>query len=109
MEILGRLPAEGGPWLIEGVQQRFLVARSVVIPADDTIPVRIANTSTLPVTLYQWMKVATAELVDNTHINGVLETDLKVPLSAELSETQKENFLYFSHTITMCWLSALKI
>ena len=27
MEILSQLPAEGGPWLIEGVQQKCLVAR----------------------------------------------------------------------------------
>ena len=106
MEILGRLPAEGGPWLIEGVQQKCLVARSVVIPTNDTIPVRIANTSTLPVTLHQGMKVATGELIDETHINGVVETDaehqqstnnqegmiLSVPLSAELTETQREKF-----------------
>ena len=120
MEILGRLPAEGGPWLIEGVQQRFLVARSVVIPADDIIPVRIANTSTLPVTLHQGMKVATAELVDDTHINGVLETDaehqlttnneegmiLKVPLSAELTETQREKFFallsHYDNVLAKC-------
>ena len=52
------------------------------------------------------MKVAIAELVDDTHINGVLKTDsehqlttnniegmiLKVPLLAELTETQSEKF-----------------
>ena len=58
------------------------------------------------------MKVATAELVDDTHINGVLDTDaehqlttnnkegmiLKVPLSAELTETQREKvFALLSH------------
>ena len=63
------------------MQQRFLVARSVVIPADDVIPVHIANTSTLPVTLHQGMKVTTAELVDDTHINGVLETDAEHQLT----------------------------
>ena len=74
-----------------------------MIPAEDIIPVHIANTSTLPVTLHQGIKVETAELLDDTHINGVLETDakyqltinnkegmtLKVPLSAELIETQR--------------------
>ena len=53
--------------------------------------------------------MATAELVDDTHSNGVLETDsehqlttnneedmiLKVLLSAELTETQRERFLHF--------------
>ena len=56
------------------------------------------------------MKVVTAELVDDTHINGVLETDsehqlttnneedmiLKVPLLAELTETQRERFFALS-------------
>ena len=120
MEILGRLPAEGGPWLIEGIQQKCLVARSVVIPANNTIPVRIANTSTLPVTLHQGMKVATAELVDETHINGVVETDsehqqstnneegmiLNVPLSAELTETQREKFFallsHYENVLAKC-------
>ena len=120
MEILGQLPAEGGPWLIEGLQHKCLVARSVVIPANDTIPVRIANTSTLPVTLHQGMKVATAELVDETHINGVLETDsehqqsmnnqedkiLRVPLSAELTKTQREKFLallsHYDNVLAKC-------
>ena len=123
MEIPGWLPAESRPWLIEGVQQRLLVARSVVIPTDDVIPVHVVNTSTLPVTLHQGMKVATAELVDDTHINGVVETDLKyqlttnnkeniilkVPLSGELTDTQRGKFLHFYHTMTMCWLGALKI
>ena len=120
MEILGRLPAEGGPWLIEGIQQKCLVARSVVIPANNTIPVRIANTSTLPVTLHQGMKVATAGLVDETHINGVVETDsehqqstnnqegmiLNVPLSAELTETQREKFFallsHYENVLAKC-------
>ena len=80
-----------------------------MILANDTIPVRIANTSTLPVTLHRGMKVATAELADETHINGVVETDLEnqqstnnqggtilsVPLSAELTETQREIFCSF--------------
>ena len=53
----------------------------------------IANKSTLPVTLYQEMKVATDELVHETYINEVVETDLEhqqtprrvtVPLSTEL-------------------------
>ena len=35
----------------------------------------VSNTSTLPVTLHQGIKVATAELVDKIHINGVLEID----------------------------------
>ena len=90
---------------------------------ESALVVHIANTSSLPVTLHQGMNVATAELVDETHINAVVETDsehqqtmnnqddmiLKVPLSAELTETQREKFFSFYPTMTMCWLSALKI
>ena len=99
---------------------RYTVARSAVIPADDIIPVCIANTSTPPVTLHQGMKVVTAELVDDTHINGVFETDsehqlttinkegmiLKVPLSVELTETQREKFFaflsHYDNVLTKC-------
>ena len=107
MEILGRLPAEGGPWLMEGVQQKVLVARAVVIPLSNTVPVRIANTSTLPVTLYKGMKVATAELVEETHVSGISEVEsqcqqtanhqgeviLQIPLPPELTDSQREKFL----------------
>ena len=71
-------------------------------------------------TLHQGMKMATEELVEDTHINGVVETDskhqlttnneediiLKVPLSAELTETQREKFFallsHYDNVLAKC-------
>ena len=72
------------------------------------IPIRIVNTTTMPVTLYQGTNMATAELIEEVSISGVTETDdsrqvphdtnkkevsMEVPLPAGLTELQKEKFL----------------
>ena len=92
---------------MEGLQQKVLVARAVVVPSNNMVPVRIANTCTLPVTLYEGMKVATAEIIEETHINNVNEVDtqcgqaatrqrdviLQAPLPSRLTDHQREKFL----------------
>ena len=109
IEVMARLYSEGGPWLVEGKQRSdILVARAVVTPLRNSIPVRIVNTTTMPVTLYQGTNMATAELIEEVSISSVTETDdsrqvphdtnkkevsMEVPLPAGLTELQKEKFL----------------
>ena len=71
------------------------------------VPVRIANTDTSPVTLYEGMKVATADMIEETHINSINEVDapceqavsqqrdvtLLTPLPSKLTDHQREKFL----------------
>ena len=109
LEVMARLSANGGQWLIEGMHHdKVLIARAVVIPSDNHIPIRIANTSAMPVTLYHGMKVATAESVAESNINAVVELSsqecqntvcnleeitLQEPLPRDLTVAQKEKFL----------------
>ena len=108
-EVMARLSANGGQWLIEGMHHdKVLIARAVVIPSDNHIPIRFANTSAMPVTLYRGMKVATAESVAESNINAVVELSsqecqntvcnleeitLQEPLPRDLTVAQKEKFL----------------
>ena len=70
---MAHLPEEGRPWVIEGKHHNnVLIARAVVTPTNNNIPIRNSNTSFL-VTLYQGMKLATAELFSEANINGVTE------------------------------------
>jgi len=58
LEVMAHLPASNGQWLIEGVQHdKVLIVRAVVTPTDKSIPLRIANTNTIPLTLYQGIKI----------------------------------------------------
>ena len=101
-----RLPVKEGSWLIEGRNlDKVLIARAVVTPSENGVPIRIANTSAMPVSLYLGTKVATAELITEASINAVseplsekvdyecLEVPLQTPLSADLMKAQKEQFL----------------
>ena len=64
LEVMVQLSVKDGQRLIEGVHHdKVLVARAVVIPLDKCMPIRNANTSAVPVTLYRGMKVAMAEPV----------------------------------------------
>jgi len=108
-EVMAHLPASNGQWLIKGVQHdKVLIARAVVTPTDKSIPVRIANKSTMPVTLYQGMEVAIAEPITETSINRLTESThqisqtsgcnqddiaLQVPLPDSLTIAEKEKFL----------------
>ena len=109
IEVMARLYSRGGPWLVEGKQRSdILVARTVVNPLRNNIPIHIVNTTTMPVTLYQGTNMATAELIEEVSISSVTETDdsrqvphdtnkkevsMQVPLPAGLTELQKEKFL----------------
>ena len=74
LEAVAQLSAEGEQLLVEWMHHdRVLIARAVVIPLANRIPIRIANTSATPVTLYHGMKVATAESVTEANINAVAE------------------------------------
>ena len=47
----------------------ILVARAVVTPlSNGDIPIRVVNTTTVPITLYHGMNLATAELIDEISI-----------------------------------------
>ena len=76
IEVMARLYSGGGPWLVEGKQRSdILVARAVVMPFRNSIPIRIVNTTTMPVTLYHGTKVATAELIEEVSICSVTDAD----------------------------------
>ena len=116
IEVMARLYSGGGPWLVEGKQRSdILVARAVVTPLRNSIPVRIVNTTTMLVTLYQGTNMATAQLIEEVSISSVTETDdsrqvphdtnkkevsMEVPLPAGLTELQKEKF--FSTPFSLC-------
>ena len=100
---MAKLPVKGGPWLIEGKRSdKVLIARAMVTPSEKGIPIRIANTSMIPVSLYQGAKVATAELITEASVNAVteppseksaMESPKHISLSTNLLETQNEGFL----------------
>ena len=103
---MARLPVKEGSWLIEGRNlDKMPVARAVVTPSENGVPIRIANTSVMPVSLYQGTRVATAELITEASISAVaeplsekvdyecLEVPLQAPLAADLTKAQKEQFL----------------
>jgi len=74
IEVMARLSSGGGPWLVEGKQRSdILVARAVVIPLRNSIPIRIVNTTTMPITLHQGASIATAELIEEVSICGSLQ------------------------------------
>ena len=110
LEMMVQLPSSCGTWLMEG--NRFkpdgvLVARAVVTPKDNSIPMRIANTSALSVTLFKGMNVARADLVEDMSINAITENncdeavqgqdqdkvELQGSLPGEFTESQKERFV----------------
>ena len=119
LEMMVQLPSSCGTWLMEG--NRFkpdgvLVARAVVTPKDNSIPMRIANTSALSVTLFKGVNVARAELVEDTSINAITENNcdeavqgqdqdkvkLQGSLQGEFTESQKKGLLHSCHSFQMC-------
>ena len=106
LEMTVQLPSRSGTWLMEGNQFKFddvLMVRAVVIPKDNAVPMRITNTSVLPVVLFKGMKVARAELIEDVNINAIIETktvqlwdqdkvDVQVSLPGELTESQRGKF-----------------
>ena len=70
MEIMAHIDSaeERGTWLLEGVECPVLVARALVAPQRQAVPVRIINTDLTPVTLYKNIKIATAEPINDLSI-----------------------------------------
>ena len=58
---------EGNHYKLNGV----LVARAIMTLKDNTVPMRIAYTSVLPVTVFNRMKIGRAELIEEVNINAV--------------------------------------
>ena len=52
------------PLLQERSRSPVLVARSVVRPESDTVPVRLLNLSAKPVTIYKGKKIAEMETIE---------------------------------------------
>ena len=110
VETMVQLSSGSGTWLVEGnqcVHIGILVARAVVTPKNNTIPVRIVNTTALPVTVFKGMKIAMAELIDEAITSGITEIgsdeayqynqDPLMSLPEELTESQKNFLAVLSH------------
>ena len=112
MEIMVNIHSkEAGTWLIEGVQFKerpVCVARTLVIPRDQVVPVRVVNLDPLPITLYKNTNIAMAELITDESISSTEEVAenfntpepglvkdvlLQHPLPDELTESQRKQFL----------------
>ena len=94
---------EGNQLKLNGV----LVARVIVTLKDNVVPMRIANTSALPVTIFKGMKIGKAELIEEVNINAI-ETNslneapqwpnqdsdgLQLSLPEELTKVQRDKFV----------------
>ena len=112
MEIMAHIHSkERGTWLLEGFQFKEIpicVARSISIPKEQTLPIRVVNLDPLPVTLHKNTKIANAELIREEAICSAREKELprnkelameeltinlQNPLPSDVTETQKEQFL----------------
>ena len=107
MEIMARIHSkEEGTWLLEGTPFKELpiyVARALMAPRKQNVPIRIVNVDPLPVTIHRNTKIATAELITEEVICSTSEreqaptyTELEVllhPLPHDITESQKEQFL----------------
>ena len=74
---MAQFSSGSGTWLVEGnryVHSGILATRAVVTPNNNTIPVRIANASVVPMTLFKGMKIAMAESIEDVNINGITGT-----------------------------------
>ena len=105
-----RKQSRDGGALMEGNQLKLngvLVARAIVTLKDNVVPMRIANTSALPVTVFKGMKIGKAELIEEVNINAI-ETNslnetpqwpnqnsdgLQLSLPEELTEVQRDKFV----------------
>jgi len=88
---------------VEGNEQAsVLVARAAVRPHNNLIPLRLINTSLVPVTLYKGAKIAKAEVINDTNICAVMspsqepnvsEINLAHPIPESLTQLEREKFL----------------
>ena len=114
MEVKAKVGASSDEytWMIEGKSSKVLVqvARALVTPCNNLIPLRVVNTSLTPVTIYRGSTVAHAECVDEAIINVVSENteykavdaadwkpnlcnNLEEMLPSDISEDHKEKTL----------------
>ena len=86
MEVKARMraPSDEHIWMIEGRTARvpIRVARALVRPQNNLIPLRMVNTTLTPVTIYKGSTVAHAECVDEANINVVSENTEDGTISA---------------------------
>ena len=68
-------PSDKHIWMVEGKSARLpiRVARALVRPQNNLIPLRIVNTNLTPVTIYKGSTVAQAECMDEANIKVVSE------------------------------------
>ena len=104
VEMMVQIFCGSGTFLVEGNQLKqsgVLVARGIVTPKNDTVPIRIANTSALPVTVFKGIKIGRVELIDHKEvsINTVETSSLnETPqwphdgLQLSITEVQRDKF-----------------
>ena len=108
VEVMVQISSGSGTYLVEGNQLKqsgVLVARAIVTPKNNTVPIRIANTSALPVTVFKGMKIGRVELIDHEEVSiNAVETSslnetpqwphdgLQLSLPEELTEVQRDKF-----------------
>ena len=106
MEILAFIHSEEkGTWLLEGAKFPVCVARTLTVPQNQVVPIRVVNLDPLPVTLHKNTKVAEAELNEDEAVCVVNHEDLQSssapvtdillqnPLPNDITNLQKEQFL----------------
>ena len=107
MEVMAHIHSEEeGTWLLDGTTFKKLsicVVRALIALRNQSAPIRMVNLDTVPVTLYNNTKIATAELISDEAICSTSEseqltTDLELdillhPLPHDITESQKEQFL----------------
>ena len=106
MEVMAHIHSEEeGTWLLERTMSKKLsicFARALIVPRNQSAPIRIVNLDTVQVTLYKNTKIATVELISDEAICSTSEseqstTDLELdillrPLPHDITESQKEQF-----------------
>ena len=79
MEVMADIHSkEEGTWLLEDTIFKKLsicVARALTTLRNRSIPIRIVNLDTVPVTLYKNTKIATAELISDEAICSTSESE----------------------------------
>ena len=108
MELMAHVyTMQQGTWIVEGTESPVLVARTIVVPRQCNVVVRVVNTELTPVKLYKNMKIANAEPVEEHSIcessNGKSDQEVKSDepfqmtltklLPDDVTPDQKEKFL----------------
>ena len=91
IEVMAKLHSEGdtGVWMVENASTvPIMVARALVKPKCGTVPLRIINTSLMPVKVCKGLTIAQAELLDESTINVVSEGSTNQPLPHNQKSSQ---------------------